>query len=106
MVMARRPDRLVTSRSEADGFLRTRFHGQPRKGTPSVLTQDTMDVRIAKRSLDRALEYLERAAQEGRPSFERDELHRTALGLLGNAGRAVDEVVLRPHHALRRRGPT
>jgi len=63
--------------------------------------RDAFDVRIAVASLTRALEYLARADDSSLPQFDRDEAHRNALGLIEHAGRAVDEVTLRPHANLK-----
>lgn len=113
MVMARRPDthaERVAARmdhvTEGDSFTRSRYRGRPSRGQLPLIEKDLADARLAARQIARAIELLEAAKDEKRSPFERDENWRTALGVIGNAGRACDDVTLRPHNDLfrRRRG--
>lgn len=112
MVMAAKPathaDR-IRARTTIDATRgnegRTRYHGQPRRGAMPLVERDLADARLAERQIKRAIELLEAAKDERRPQFSRDEDYRIALGVIGNAGRAVDDIVLRPHTELFRRRP-
>lgn len=94
--------RVETDRVEVDGFVRKRYRGRPRKGSPSIAQQDLLDARIALGSLQRAVENLEHANNEGLIQSQRDD-HRIALGQLSLVWRAVEKVLDRKHDALFRR---
>jgi hypothetical protein len=80
---------------ERDGNVRARYVGQPRRGSPSRLTTDDGDLRLAIRELESAHEMLAAAARETDPR-ERREQHRTALGKVLLAHRFVEEILSRP----------
>lgn len=77
-----------------------------KRGRQSLRDIDLFDARLALRCLERAIDSLERSGDESRSPFQRDEDHRVALGQIALAGRACDDITLRPHPSLRRRGPT
>lgn len=86
--------------SEADNYARRRFHGQGKRGQMSRIANDLLDVKIAMRELAaavKALAHLEETREAGvMQTIERRELHRVAVGKVLLAGRALDEVALRP----------
>jgi hypothetical protein len=89
------PDR-TTRESEADGYARTRYHGQSRRGQQPGWQLDDQDLDEAISLLQRTKQGLELARDAeaaGTPRIQRQEIKDAALALAAQASRFVDEVL-------------
>lgn len=95
--------RTVVSRSESDGFQRTRYHGG-KKGAPSIDAQDEFERKIIKRGIERYLDACTWLAGDGKTASkdERDAARLAALGQLDLATRAADDILDRNRYQQKR----
>jgi len=106
-------DRHVENRTsrdyvETDGYARTRFHGQAKRGAPGIDEQDAFERRIIKQCIANLQRYLDTAewltTAEGKqtPTSDRNETRMAALGQLSLAVRAGDDVLERNRYEQKR----
>jgi len=98
---SRAGDRTVSgtriSTTESDGYTRSRFVGQARRGAPSRETEDRWDLQSAKTSMERAFEGYAVAGdpENGLSDADRVEARRAARGHLDLAIRFGEEILER-----------
>lgn len=94
-----------TSAGESDGYARTRFHGQARKGAPGIDEQDQFERKIVDSAVRRYLaasEWL--ASPQGKQASreERDATRMEALHQLELATKAADDILERNRYQQKR----
>lgn len=98
-------DERVTRDLEGDGYARTRYHGQSRRGQQPGWQLDEQDLDEAVSLLQRTkkgLELARDAEAAGVPRIQRQEIKDAALSLASQASRFVDEVLDRNRYGRNR----
>lgn len=94
--------------TEGDGWTRTRFHGQAKRGAPSTAALDSMDLRDAIKSLADAAhgyEYAQSAEVQQKPAIQREAHVDDWVAIVHRVRKVLSDIEGRHPDAMRRMSP-